>query len=248
LLRAYFRGVILTTNTDDVRKNSLILVLVFLSFLIGGKGGLILFFLPISSESSYLVLVYSRFKMKRKNFKDDKLKTRKTKKKPRLSKQIPDAEKCWDAIQKQSQPQIKIKRTKRNNTGNAKTRYREFLHTKYWIIVRKSVLKRDGSKCTMCGSTKKLNAHHLTYDHHYSELEHLSDLITLCETCHKRVHGIAIPKKNKSKKKNITKRQNRTRDIKKIVNTLYDIFHTSNKIIRPEWEIDDWFSFRIIKE
>jgi predicted HNH restriction endonuclease len=30
--------------------------------------------------------------------------------------------------------------------------------------------------------------HHLRYTHIYDEINHLEDLITLCETCHKQEH------------------------------------------------------------
>lgn len=57
-----------------------------------------------------------------------------------------------------------------------------------WNIRRNHVLRRDGNKCTKCGSTKDLHVHHIVprskiIDH--SE----SNLITLCVNCHAQEDG-----------------------------------------------------------
>jgi len=67
--------------------------------------------------------------------------------------------------------------------------YQRFLQSDYWKAVRELVLERD-KHCQSCTSTKKLQVHHLTYDHHKDELNHLNDLVTLCDNCHKQVHNI----------------------------------------------------------
>lgn len=67
--------------------------------------------------------------------------------------------------------------------------YQLFLKSKYWKSVRKTILKRDKKQCN-CGSKVNLQVHHLTYENHLSEHKHLEDLITLCESCHKKVHDI----------------------------------------------------------
>ena len=54
--------------------------------------------------------------------------------------------------------------------------------------MRKLVIERDGKKCTVCGYKKSLQVHHLTYENHFNEHKHLSDLITLCANCHKAEH------------------------------------------------------------
>lgn len=66
--------------------------------------------------------------------------------------------------------------------------YAEFLESKYWKYVRKVVLARDNYKCMICKKNSELNIHHDTYKHHFKELDHLEDLMTLCRTCHKEHH------------------------------------------------------------
>ena len=69
-----------------------------------------------------------------------------------------------------------------------RAKYKTFLASPYWANVRAAVIMRDGRRCTKCGITKDLQAHHKTYAHHGSEHLHLGDLVTLCKRCHKQVH------------------------------------------------------------
>lgn len=78
-------------------------------------------------------------------------------------------------------PQIVTKKSSREI-------YKTFLKTDCWKKVRKLVLERDKHTCQDCGSKRWLQVHHLTYKHHKDELNHLSDLLTLCKTCHKDEH------------------------------------------------------------
>lgn len=73
--------------------------------------------------------------------------------------------------------------------GN-QSKYQEFLNSDYWQNVREQVLERDNHTCQGCGVTTNLHVHHMTYNNHGSEHEHLDDLITLCEVCHRKVHGL----------------------------------------------------------
>jgi 5-methylcytosine-specific restriction endonuclease McrA len=68
-----------------------------------------------------------------------------------------------------------------------KTLYSEYLFSPEWHRIREKVLERDGHKCTKCGSTQKLHAHHETYDR--VGKENIDDLLTLCRQCHLAVHG-----------------------------------------------------------
>ena len=55
---------------------------------------------------------------------------------------------------------------------------------RFWNnVVRPAVIKRDNNKCTKCGSEENLVVHHLTYID-----ETMSDLITLCTTCHGKLN------------------------------------------------------------
>lgn len=66
--------------------------------------------------------------------------------------------------------------------------YKSFLKSKYWKRVRVIVLKRDKFSCAICKSSKNLEAHHDTYKNHGQEHKNLSDLITLCHSCHEDYH------------------------------------------------------------
>lgn len=89
---------------------------------------------------------------------------------------------------------IKSKRKKKKTTNKLSAEhlrgkpYHIFLKSKYWSIVRKRVLERDGKKCIICGHDKFLEVHHNSYKNHFNEHNHLDDLMTLCRKCHKEHH------------------------------------------------------------
>lgn len=66
--------------------------------------------------------------------------------------------------------------------------YKDFLYSEYWQDCRNKVLARDKFRCQDCGTNQSLRVHHLNYDNHGNELEHLEDLITLCNRCHRKAH------------------------------------------------------------
>lgn len=68
--------------------------------------------------------------------------------------------------------------------------YHAFLSTQYWDIVRQYKIELAGGKCERCGSNKRLHVHHLTYKHRGEEFRHLDDLMVLCRSCHREVHGL----------------------------------------------------------
>ena len=54
---------------------------------------------------------------------------------------------------------------------------------------RQAVYQRDNYKCSKCGSTEKLNAHHIKSWKDYPSLRYeVSNGITLCEKCHIAYH------------------------------------------------------------
>lgn len=82
-------------------------------------------------------------------------------------------------------------------------KYEDYLKTDYWKEVSRLVKKRAGFKCQMCNSPHDLAAHHRTYEHRGSEMDHLDDLICLCRRCHAIFHGkeeAERPKKTKRQK------------------------------------------------
>jgi hypothetical protein len=80
------------------------------------------------------------------------------------------------------------KTSKKTTLSKRRIQYHKFLKSPYWLEVRDLVLARDGYTCQMCGVTKNLQVHHLTYKNHRHEKEHLEDLVTLCKHCHKKEH------------------------------------------------------------
>lgn len=59
-----------------------------------------------------------------------------------------------------------------------------------WPSIKRKVHERDGWSCSICASSKRLHAHHIES---VSEggLPELSNLTTLCESCHNAAHGHA---------------------------------------------------------
>lgn len=79
-------------------------------------------------------------------------------------------------------------------------RYTKYIKSKEFDEIKKIVFERDGYRCCCCGwspdeydETKKsmkrsLQCHHKTYKHLYDEKNHLEDLITIDNICHRAVH------------------------------------------------------------
>jgi len=53
--------------------------------------------------------------------------------------------------------------------------------------VRQVVLRRDGWRCQACGSMSNLEVHHKEFRGHSGD-DSAQNLITLCSTCHTRLH------------------------------------------------------------
>lgn len=64
--------------------------------------------------------------------------------------------------------------------------YRDYLKTPEWKATRESAIRRARGCCQTCSSKDRLNVHHRTYARRGSEYN--SDLIVLCEPCHKLFH------------------------------------------------------------
>jgi len=65
--------------------------------------------------------------------------------------------------------------------------YEEYIKSDKWKTIAEETKRLAGYKCQVCNSADKtLYAHHRTYARQGSELQ--SDLICLCEDCHKLFH------------------------------------------------------------
>ena len=92
-------------------------------------------------------------------------------------------------LEEKKRPARKRKPRNRKPVSNRKQEYLRYLNSKRWDNVKKIVRERDGHCCQNCGrSDMVLHVHHLTYEHFKDELNHLEDLITLCEVCHNEIH------------------------------------------------------------
>lgn len=54
-----------------------------------------------------------------------------------------------------------------------------------WPMMSKAIRERDGHTCRRCGETKRLHVHHIDTDKLNNDP---MNLITLCNSCHSRVH------------------------------------------------------------
>lgn len=53
--------------------------------------------------------------------------------------------------------------------------------------LREAALKRDGYRCSACGSTRQLHVHHVVPISQGGP-DSLGNLLTLCQKCHQRAH------------------------------------------------------------
>lgn len=66
--------------------------------------------------------------------------------------------------------------------------YSEYLLSDEWKAKRKQKLIQGGGKCEVCGTQKRLQIHHLTYERIFRE--ELSDLMILCRKHHEAVEEL----------------------------------------------------------
>ncbi len=71
--------------------------------------------------------------------------------------------------------------------------YRPYINSEPWHCRRMLARERVGNKCQFCGSTDRLETHHLSYERLGEEAP--EDLIILCRSCHTRFHEIWVPAK-----------------------------------------------------
>lgn len=66
--------------------------------------------------------------------------------------------------------------------------YGQFMKTDAWYFTSETAKNLAGRKCILCGDTKSLNSHHLTYERKGGELA--NDIAVLCQTCHMEAHRL----------------------------------------------------------
>ena len=70
--------------------------------------------------------------------------------------------------------------------SNEYDKYLLYLQSSQWAQLRNEALKRDEYHCSICRSPYNLEVHHLKYPDTLGN-EPLSDLMTLCRDCHKKL-------------------------------------------------------------
>ena len=66
--------------------------------------------------------------------------------------------------------------------------YNEYLNSDHWYRIRNIKIEEAEYECQLCRDDNKINVHHNNYDNLC--MEKSSDLIVLCESCHKKFHNI----------------------------------------------------------
>jgi 5-methylcytosine-specific restriction endonuclease McrA len=66
--------------------------------------------------------------------------------------------------------------------------YGTYILSPEWKRKRQWALEFWGNRCSLCNSPENLQVHHRTYERLGDEA--ITDLIVLCDGCHKRHHGI----------------------------------------------------------
>lgn len=69
--------------------------------------------------------------------------------------------------------------------------YSAYLRSDSWRDLRRKVAERSRGLCELCGSSGH-HVHHIRYPKNLAD-DRLANLLMVCETCHKKLHGIADP-------------------------------------------------------
>lgn len=72
--------------------------------------------------------------------------------------------------------------------------YEKYIRSNEWAIKKAHRKDIDDHKCVMCGRSEEhtrrgLQVHHITYKHLGNE-DVYTELVTLCPTCHRRIHNL----------------------------------------------------------
>lgn len=73
------------------------------------------------------------------------------------------------------------------SVADDREKYKAYLCSREWAVLRNAVRERCGGKCERCGRNPMDCVHHLTYARKYEE--RLEDLAGWCNACHEFTHG-----------------------------------------------------------
>jgi 5-methylcytosine-specific restriction endonuclease McrA len=80
----------------------------------------------------------------------------------------------------------RCKREQDQAKNKRRTAARRARLTSRWQTVRAQAIRRDGNRCTNCGSTEKLEGHHIRPLAKGGSAYSLDNIITLCASCHQQ--------------------------------------------------------------
>jgi hypothetical protein len=86
-----------------------------------------------------------------------------------------------------TKPKKKVKKDTKPKISTFKKRYLKYLDSKEWATIKIEMKLYKGNKCEICNSSKNLHVHHKNYKNLFKE--EYSDLMLVCEVCHKKIHN-----------------------------------------------------------
>lgn len=104
-----------------------------------------------------------------------------------------------------------------------KSEYHKYLASREWALLKEQVKERSENKCERC----KLGSHDVTHHKTYERIGHeeISDLVGLCEDCHKFLSGKSDHDPNAYRCAIIAEGIARIRKSKGILDSAYDLMN-----------------------
>lgn len=116
-----------------------------------------------------------------------------------------------------------------------------YLKSKHWKNLRKSILRERGCICQKCRyriPPSQLHIHHKTYEHIGNEYD--EDLLVVCGDCHSKIH-----KKNVRGKRRLHKEASRNVDISTSQRLKRDAPWKQQRVQLKQWKQDNKKPYRI---
>lgn len=88
--------------------------------------------------------------------------------------------------------QLYIRSSRARPFTSSQITYDDYLNTDVWRELRNQRLKLDHYRCDQCGTGINVTVHHLRYPDIWGAESIEDDLVTLCASCHARVHQTDI--------------------------------------------------------